>query len=753
MLHKPNFKRCYHVEVVAPDGVFLLSENQYALLNGHLYQELAPLINGQHTVDDLVALMQEQASAAEVYYALMLMEKQGYIVENDNEFTTSLAAFYDTLNVNTTQASRRLQTTKVVVRAFGTMTIELIISVLKSLNITVVADAAEGDFEVILTDDYLRKDLEAFNQKALQSQRPWLLVKPVGTLIWIGPLFVPGKTGCWACLAQRLRANRPVETFIQRRKNNLTLFPTSISALPSTLQTGINLAATEIVKWIVQGKNQKLEGQLVTLDTLSVETKIHPLIQRPQCPQCGHPQAPTTKPLPIVLESQRKTFTSDGGHRCMSPEETLKTYQHHISPLTGVVRGLEAILPQQNHLTPVYIAGHNFATMYDELYFLRQDVRGRSAGKGKTDIQSKVSAFCEAIERYSGVFQGDEIRQKGTYQTMGEVAIHPNVCMNFSEKQYNNRHEWNAKCTNFFLKVPEPFDETRELEWTPIWSLTHKTFKYLPTAYCYYGYPKPSKPDCWANSNGAAAGNTKEEAILQGFMEMVERDSVALWWYNCLKKPAVNLDSFDEPYFQTLKDHYQTLYRDLWVLDITSDLNIPVFVAISRRTDKKIEDILFGFGAHFEPKIGILRALTEMNQMLSTVSWSTPDGNTQYPTDDGQGMVEWLKTATLANKPYLVPDTSIAPKVSADYPQLWSDDLRNDVMTCVKLAEKHNLEVLVLDQTQPDIGLNVVKVFIPGLRSFWNRFGPGRLYNIPVKMGWLPKPLKEEQLNPVSIFF
>ena len=750
MLNKPQFKRCYHVETVAPEGVFVLSENQSSLLKGQLYQQLVPLMNGQHTVDEIVDLMQEHTSAAEVYYALMLMEKTGYLVENENKLTTSVAAFYETLNVNTTEAARRLQNLKVAVRAVGAVTIEPIISVLESLNITV---AAEGELEVILTDDYLQDGLEAFNQNALQSQRPWLLVKPVGTLIWIGPLLVPGKTGCWACLAQRLRANRPVETFIQRRKNSATPFPTSVAALRSTVQTGINLAATEIAKWIIQGQNNTLEGQLVTFDTLSLETKTHPLTQRPQCPRCGHPQAPTTQPLPIVLESQRKTFTADGGHRCLSPEETLKTYEHHISPFTGVVRGLKQVSPQNNPLTPLYIAGHNFATMFDELYFLRQDVRGRSAGKGKTDIQSKASGFCEAIERYSGVFQGDEIRTKSSYQTLGEAAIHPNACMNFSDKQYHHRHEWNAQCVNLFLKVPEPFDEATEIEWTPIWSLTNKAFKYLPTAYCYYGYPKPPKPDCWANSNGAAAGNTKEEAILQGFLEVVERDCAALWWYNAITRPAVNLDRFEEPYFQALKDHYQTLHRELWVLDITSDLNIPVFVAISRRTDTEIEDILFGFGAHFDPKIAILRALTEMNQMLYAVSWVAPNGNTEYPADDGQGMVDWLKTATLANKPYLAPDTRLTPKVSADYPQLWGDDLRDDVMTCVEIAEKHGLEVLVLDQTRPDIGLNVVKVFVPGLRSFWNRFGPGRLYDIPVKMGWLPKPLTEEQLNPVSIFF
>jgi ribosomal protein S12 methylthiotransferase accessory factor len=38
------------------------------------------------------------------------------------------------------------------------------------------------------------------------------------------------------------------------------------------------------------------------------------------------------------------------------------------------------------------------------------------------------------------------------------------------------------------------------------------------------------------------------------------------------------------------------------------------------------------------------------------------------------------------------------------------------------------------------------------LRHFWKRLAPGRLYDIPVKMGWLDAPLKEEELNPIGLF-
>jgi ribosomal protein S12 methylthiotransferase accessory factor len=62
------------------------------------------------------------------------------------------------------------------------------------------------------------------------------------------------------------------------------------------------------------------------------------------------------------------------------------------------------------------------------------------------------------------------------------------------------------------------------------------------------------------------------------------------------------------------------------------------------------------------------------------------------------------------------------------------------------------MEMLVLDQTRPDIGMPFVKVLVPGLRHFWPRFAPGRLYEVPVRLGWLPRPLTEEQLNPIPMF-
>jgi len=61
------------------------------------------------------------------------------------------------------------------------------------------------------------------------------------------------------------------------------------------------------------------------------------------------------------------------------------------------------------------------------------------------------------------------------------------------------------------------------------------------------------------------------------------------------------------------------------------------------------------------------------------------------------------------------------------------------------------MEMLVLVQTRHDVGLPVIKVIVPGMRSWWARFAPGRLYSIPVKLKWLESSLQESQLNPDHI--
>jgi ribosomal protein S12 methylthiotransferase accessory factor len=266
----------------------------------------------------------------------------------------------------------------------------------------------------------------------------------------------------------------------------------------------------------------------------------------------------------------------------------------------------------------------------------------------------------------------------------------------------------------------------------------------------YYGTPFEVRRDfVRADSNGAAAGSSLEDAVVQGFLELVERDAVALWWYNRTRQPGVDLDAFADPYTARFRADYVGLRRDVWALDITSDLGIPAMVALSRRTEGPVEDIVFGFGAHFDPRLALRRALTEMNQFLPAALDARNEN--RYGTSDPDAL-RWWQQATVANRPYLLPDPAMAGVIPDDHPWTPRNDLLEDVEAITSLVAAHGMEMMVLDQTRCDIELPVVKVIVPGLRHFWARFAPGRLFDVPVRLGRIRTATRYEELNPIPLF-
>jgi ribosomal protein S12 methylthiotransferase accessory factor len=392
-----------------------------------------------------------------------------------------------------------------------------------------------------------------------------------------------------------------------------------------------------------------------------------------------------------------------------------------------------------------YVGAYTLSGHAPNLRSLAEDVRDNCSGKGASDPQARASALCEALEGHSFLFHGDEPRRLAPMKLLGDSAIHPNACMLFSEQQYRHREAWGVRGSSYY--VPLPFDEEAAVEWSPVWSLTRQESRYLPTASCYYRYPDPIQGStCLITSNGNAGGNTLEEAILHGFFEVVERDAVGIWWHNRVRRPGVDLRCFGEPYLTGLQRFLHDRHRDFWAIDLTSDLGIPVFAALSRRVDQHPERITLGFGAHLNPVVALLRAAAELSQMLTII----------LPDEEGQcaELPEIVRGVPMARSshPFLDPDPDVPARRPSDYRQAWSDDLKEDVLACQRLVETRGMELLVLDVTRADIGLPVVKVIVPGLRSFFPRYAPVRLFDVPVQSGWLREPLGEDQFNPESLF-
>jgi bacteriocin biosynthesis cyclodehydratase domain-containing protein len=748
MIKNPIFKTHYQVTLIPGEGVLLLSEDGAKALHGAVYEAIAPLLDGNHDTDAIVDALAGRIDSAKIYYALALLEKNGYIAEHAPDVAPETAAFWHGLGLHPHTVRETLGRQPVNLVDLTGFSGEPVRRALAELDIA-VADRGQDGLDLVLADDYSRTALSEHNRSALTHGRPWLLAKLCGHDIWIGPLFVPGQTACHECLRARLERNRTAQRFVANKQALAEPPAISKAMLPSTLALAARMLALETAKYLAGGTDSPIVGQVLSLNLATWTLHSHELARNPACPACGETAA--VPPAPVELVSRKVAFIQNGGYRAVSPEHTLRRYRHLISPITGVVRRLEPVSQADgaDGIAHVYSAGHNSALPLDRLDCLKRSLRNASSGKGLSEAQARTSALCEAIERYSGEYTGREHRIAARYRDLGADAIHPADCMLYSARQYRERDAWNAKGSKF-NRVPEPFDDAARIDWSPVWSLTERRQKYLPTQYLYYRAKAADDCDtvyCFGCSNGNASGNNLEEAVLQGFCELVERDAVALWWYNRLRKPGVAVASFGEPHLLKLAAHYDSLGRETWALDITSDLGLPTFVAVSRsRTGK--ERLLFGLGCHLDARIALQRAFAEMNQMLGLAGAVT---HQKQSTLEDTETLYWLENATLKNQPYLAA-ADLPPRRLEDYPRLAQGDLLEDIRLCQRIVEEQGMEMLVLDQTRPDTGLPVVKVIVPGLRHFWARFAPGRLYDVPVRVGWLDAPLSEDQLNPIPIF-
>ncbi len=750
-IERPQLAPHFGFHSIDAGKTLLVSETFNTLLHGKIHSALLPLLDGRRPRRDVVAALVGEHPESEVAAALASLAARGYVVSGEYAMARGAAAFWSSLGASPRWAEQRLAEAGVEVAGDDDGRFA---SRLNAMG--VATGAGRSSLLAVVCDDYLDERHGALNRQRIASGGPWTLVRPNGLQPLFGPVFRPAEQGpCWACLAYRLRGHQEIHNFLRNLAGDDAAF-TPGAAEPAVVDAIYGLAAAEIAKWLVLEEMAPMHEQAISVDMAGPKVELHPVMRRPQCFECGDEalHRADRPPVPVTLRASPKNVSNSGGLRSVSPEKTLARYRHLIGPVGGVVTWLKRTTAEADRWLNVHWAGSNIALRNRKLSVLRLSLRTKSAGKGSTPQQSEASALCEALERYCGAFHGDEVRRRRSFADFAKAgeqeAVHPNNVQLFSDRQLDNAAAINAGDHPYNM-VPERLDPEAEIRWSPVWSMTEGRHKYLPTSLLYYGTADESgeHSEFIADSNGCAAGNTLEEAILQGFFELVERDAFAAWWYNRLSMPGVDLDSFDDPYLASAGGYYRALNRELWVLDITADLGIPAFVALSRRTDKKAEDIIYGAGAHTDPHIAALRAVCEMNQFLNWVQGSGK-GGAGYNVDDPQ-CLWWWRNATLASHSYLAPSAGAEPRGKRDYPVPDTADLKEDVEQCRALVESKGMEFMVLDQTRPDIGMPVARVIVPGMRHFWERFAPGRLYEMPVAMGWRESPLAEADLNPAPV--
>lgn len=555
-----------------------------------------------------------------------------------------------------------------------------------------------GQLQIVAVRDYLNPRLSEM------PARPWMPVKLAGEEVWIGPVFIPGRTACWRCLELRLRERAWLSSQIEAESG--ALWTPRVSG--NRLRAAAEFAAQETARWMMEAP-VPLEGSIWSLNWANLKAERHLVVRRPDCPACGTRERskPTERSIAALKPNHPPEGPAVSPDLRTSPQAILDRLEPFISPITGIVRRLER--RDLAASAPVFTYGgiYNLALPPPELRMPGAIIElGVCSGRGLSADEAKAACLAEAVERYAIQFRGDERRITASYVELGDAAIHPNRVQLFSERQFAGRDKWNRNHVLDEL-TPEPFDEDETIEWIEGWSLTTNRARYLPMALTSLYYRPPGKR--WigdADSNGCAAGSSFEEAVLHALLELVERDAVSMWWFNRISRPHLELQSLPDPLCRRVCGDMQALGWDVWAEEITTDFGIPVFLAIANRPGGWI----YGSAAHLDPRAALRAAIGELWQL----SRSRP-----RKSDTFEISKKAAKAACVFSSP---------------------------VQDCRGRIERAGLEVVVFDMTRPEIEFPVVRVVAPGLRSKRPRFAAGRLYDIPVRLGWLEDARSEEEL-------
>jgi bacteriocin biosynthesis cyclodehydratase domain-containing protein len=746
-----------------PGGqLVVVGEDRSLLIDDPAAADLAHQLDGRRTLAEALALLGDRHSVSALGAALGRLRDHGLLAAGPLTVPADEAAGWDARGVDPEFGHRWPDGGDVVLVDAGAPAVSAVSEVLAGVGLAVrrtgVAAAARtveaygGAPVVVAPRSMTDPRLAAVNAALLAAGRDWILIRPHGNVVLVGPHLVPGQTGCWECLRRRWLENEQVESFLADQVPDRPRAAATAPMLPGIATAAAGLLAAELPVLAAHGRSARLTGRMLALDTRDLSAETHHLVRQPHCPACGDPDLLRRADPRIALAPTPVRAGGEGGTRAVAADETYRRVAHHVGRYLGVVTRLTPLEAVENGVTHGYAAGHNFAQPR-HLSTLRRNLRGNSGGKGRTDTQARVSAVGEALERYCGVWRGDRAVRRASYRELGpRRAVHLRELLLFSDRQYAERDARNPHLGHLH-RVPNPLRDDVELDWVTGWSLTRDVPRELPAAYCWYGHPELTTVDvCSADSNGCAAGTSLPEAILQGFCELVERDSVALWWYHRSRMPGVDLDSFRDPWIDLLRAyHRDELRRETWALDLTADLGIPAYAAVSRSTARPVEDVIVGFGAHLDPGIALTRALTEVNQFLAAVPGPTA-ARPRYGINDPE-TVRWFTTVRVADQPWLAPDPSQPASRADRHPMLSTGDISADVRRCVERAASAGLEVIVLDQSRPDLELAVARVVVPGLRHFWRRLGPGRLWDVPARLRRRPIALDEDAINPLNVFF
>lgn len=315
-------------------------------------------------------------------------------------------------------------------------------------------------------------------------------------------------------------------------------------------------------------------------------------------------------------------------------------------------------------------------------------------GKGLEDIDAKVSAAMEALERavagepvtITTVSSARDLRRRGD-------CVEPLDCLIASGEQV--------------------VGEDEELVWSLASELLHDQPIHVPQDAALLDRTRQNR--FWMSSDGLASGNTLEEAIFHGILERIERDAHVLWQIlSDDKRCACCVDprSFADAALSGLIDRIEAAGLILKLFEITSDIGIPCYTAlvapsaIDGKVPLRFVEVTSGSGAHPWAVRAAIRAVTEaLQSRLTYISGARDD---VWPELFTTPLPAQTRTTFLA-----VPASVSAATITR--PARNISVLLHDLLTRLRAGGIGS--VIALPLTPANLPFSVVKIFIPDLEN------------------------------------
>lgn len=208
-----------------------------------------------------------------------------------------------------------------------------------------------------------------------------------------------------------------------------------------------------------------------------------------------------------------------------------------------------------------------------------------------SEAEAIFKCLAESIERFCLYSYKNKASKFSSYKSLSENALDPALLNN----DYSLRE--------------------KKLRWIKGFDLISNTPCLIPTQLLYINYQKKKDEIMLPQpmiSTGAAGGFDYESTLLRGIYEVVERDSFMTIYLNKIMAPMLDLKSIKSKTIQSTLDSCERYKLELYVFDVTTDLQIPTFLSIALDRTGIGPYISCGAKASLNAEKAILGSLSEV---------------------------------------------------------------------------------------------------------------------------------------------